>query len=208
MDGGGRESNTKVARVIESYGLEAMGARLEASWTAESGERTSLRDLADEFNETVLETALREAGASPLDAAVSSLYETLEDGSGSAATRTRRRLEREGLDVDALTADFVTHQAIHTYLTEARGASLPTDDRSATERKVETIEKLRGRTAAVTESAIASLANAGELDNAEYDVLVDVRTICPNCGADAAAGEVIRQGGCDCGDSTEPVAGE
>ena len=39
--------NTKVARVIREYGLDGMGAKLEAEWTGEAGERTSLRDLAD-----------------------------------------------------------------------------------------------------------------------------------------------------------------
>jgi len=52
------------------------------------------------------------------------------------------------------------------------------------DRKVETIEKLQGRVSAVAESAISSLANAGELDRGDYDVLVDVRAVCPNCGTD------------------------
>lgn len=195
--------NTKVARVIEAYDLEGMGATLEAEWTADPGERTSLRDLADEFNEAVLEAALRDAGVSPLNVDVSSMYEALQGGSGSTATRARRRLEREDVDVDRLTTDFVTHQAVHTYLTKEREASLPADDRNLADRKVETIEKLQGRIAAVTESAIDSLASADELDRADYDVLVDVRTVCPNCGADAPVGVVIRQGGCDCVDSAE-----
>lgn len=190
--------NTKVGRVIEAYGLDGMGATLEAAWTGEAGERTSLRDLADEFNEAVLAAAVRETAGSSLDVEASSTYEALEDGTGSEVTRARRRLEREGVDVDELTADFVTHQAVHTYLTEDRGASLPTDEADRGERKIETIEKLQGRLSAVTESAIASLANADELDRGDYDVLVDVRAVCPNCGTDAPVGEVIRRGGCGC----------
>ncbi|MUW15450.1 hypothetical protein GJ633_12995 [Halorubrum sp. CBA1125] len=193
--------NTKVARVIEEYELEGMGAQLEAAWTGESGERTSLRDLADEFNEAVLEAALRETGAAPLDFEVSGTYEAFKHGSGPDATRARRRLEREGVDVDDLASDFVTHQAIHTYLTEARGASLPEDDAGAADRKVETIEKLQGRVTAVTESAISSLATADELDRDDYDVLVDVRAVCPNCGADTSVSELIRRGGCGCAET-------
>ena len=45
--------NTKVGRVIRAYDLDGMGANLEAAWTGESGERTSLRDLADEVDEAV-----------------------------------------------------------------------------------------------------------------------------------------------------------
>ncbi|WP_128903759.1 rod-determining factor RdfA [Halorubrum amylolyticum] len=193
-------SNTKVGRVIEERGLDGMGATLEAAWTGESGERTSLRDLADEFNEAVLEAALREAGVSSLNVEVESTYEALRSDSGPEATRARRRLEREGVDVEELTGDFVTHQAVHTYLTREREASLPESDDDLAERKVETVEKLQGRVAAVTESALASLANADELDRDGYEVLVDVRAVCPDCGTDTPVGELIRRGGCGCTD--------
>lgn len=198
--------NTKVARVIRTYGLDEMGAELEAAWTGASGERTSLRDLADEFNVAVLQAALGEVGVSSLSVDPSSTYEALRSDSGSSATRARRRLEREGVDVDELTGDFVTHQAIHTYLTQEREASLPAADDDMADRKVETIEKLQGRVSAVAESAITSLANADELDCGDYDVLVDVRAVCPNCGTDAPVGELIRQGGCGC--TSDPATGD
>jgi hypothetical protein len=192
---------TKVARVIEEYDLEGMGAQLEAAWTGENGERTSLRDLADEFNEAVLEAALQEAGVTPLKFEVSGAHESLRNGSGPETTRTVRRLEREGVDPDTLAGDFVTHQAIHTYLTKEREASLPEKNGYPVNRKIETIEKLQERVAAVTESAVSSLASADELDKEEYDVFVDVRAVCPACGSDYTVGELIRQGGCEC--STE-----
>lgn len=202
------ETNTKVARVIRKYGLDSMGATLETAWTGENGERTSLRDLADEFNEAVLEAALRDADASSLSIDVSSAYESLRGESGSAATRARRRLEREGIDADELSEDFVTHQAVHTYLTQAREASLPAADEDAAARKAETIEKLQGRTSAVAESAISSLANADRLDRGDYDVLVDVRAVCPRCGTDTPVGELLRQGGCGCATDGETPDGD
>lgn len=189
---------TKVARVIEEHDLEGMGAQLEAEWTGETGERTSLRDLADEFNEAVLEAALREAGVSPLNFEVAGTYDALSGGSGPESTRAERRLEREGVDLDVLAKDFVTHQAIHTYLTKEREASLPENKRNPVKRKIETIEKLQGRVAAVTESTVSSLASADELDGDEYDVLVDIRVVCPACGSDCPVGELLRQGGCKC----------
>lgn len=196
--------NTKVARVIREYKLEGMGARLEAAWTGEEGERTSLRNLADEFNEAVLEAALREESVSSL-IDVSSMYTTLNNNSDSSATRARRRLERQGIDVDKMTKDFVTHQAVHTYLTQEREASLPAADSDMADRKAETIEKLQGRTSAVAESTISSLANGDKLDKDNYDVLVDVRAICSNCGSDMAVGELIRQGGCGCTTGSAPT---
>jgi hypothetical protein len=120
---GGRR--TKVARIIDEYELTGMGARLEAAWTGESGNRQSLRDLADEFNEAVVESSLRDVESTPLEFEVSGTYHALSDESNADATRARRRLEREGVDVDELESNFVTHQAIHTYLKRDRDATLP-----------------------------------------------------------------------------------
>jgi hypothetical protein len=188
----------KVARIIQKYDLDGMGASLEAAWTGEAGERTSLRDLADEFNEAVLEAAVREESVSLFNIDVSSTYAALRGDSDSSVTRPRRRLEREGVDIDELTGDFVTHQAIHTYLTQEREASLPSTDNGMVDRKAKTIEKLQGRTSAVAESAISSLANTDKLDKDNYDVLVSVRAVCPDCGSDTAVEELIRRGGCGC----------
>lgn len=198
-----RSRGTKVARVIDKYGLSEMGEELEAAWTGESGERTSLRDLADEFNERVLKETLRESDISALNFEVSGTYKTLRHGSGSEETRTRRRLEREGVDVDALRSDFVTHQAVHTYLTKERGATLPERDENAVERKIETIDKLNSRVAAVTDTAIQSLIPDEELERTSYEVLVDVRVVCSACGSDHSVGELLRQGGCDCADQAD-----
>ena len=189
---------TKVARIIDEYELSGMGAELEAAWTGEAGERTSLRDLADEFNEAVLEEVLRESGVSPLGFEVTGTYEALRHGSGSDETRARRRLEREGIGVSELSNDFVTHQAVHTYLTKEREATLPEHDENAVDRKIETLDKLNGRVAAVTDSAIESLIPDEELDRTNYEVLVDVRVVCSTCGSGHSVGDLLRQGGCDC----------
>ena len=196
-----RKRGTKVARLIEKYELSGMGAELEAAWIGDAGERTSLRDLADEFNETILRAVLKANGISLSNFEVDGTYEALRRGSGSDETRARRRLEREGVDVEELTGDFVTHQSVHTYLTDERNASLPDHDEDAVERRTETIEKLEGRTAVVTEASIGSTLPDEELDRVDYDVIVDVQVVCSACGSTYDAGELLRQGGCDCGES-------
>lgn len=193
---GGRR--TKVARVIGEYDLDGMGEQLEVAWTEESGERTSLRSLADEFNLAVLKAALRKSGISSMNFEVSATYESFKYGSGSERTRAERRLEREGIDPDSLSSDFVSHQAIHTYLKKDRKASLPKNETDPVEGKVKTIEKLQGRVTAVTESATSSLLSADHLDRDDYEILVNVRAICPDCGSDYPIGELLRRGGCQC----------
>jgi hypothetical protein len=49
---------SKVARLIEEYELEGLGADLEARWTGDDNERMSLRDLATFFNQQLLRQAL------------------------------------------------------------------------------------------------------------------------------------------------------
>ncbi len=193
---------TKVERVIDTYELEEWGARLEAEWLGEGGNRTSLRDLATEFNIAVLQEALREAGGTPTRRDVENTYEILtdDDATSSERIRKRRSLERTGVDIDDVRSDFVTHQAIHTYLTTVREAELPKndDDESRRERKKETIQRLASRTQVVTDSTIDELVRAELLTEQNYDVLVSVTVVCENCGTTYTVGELIDSGGCDC----------
>lgn len=193
-------SRSKVARVIDEYDLEGWGDRLERKWLGNGGERTSLRDLATEFNVAVLRAALQEAGESTIESDVESAYRTLtdDDVSESDTIRKRRDLERAGVDVDEVLSDFVTHQAIHTYLTDVREAKLERNDEDRAERKKETIQRLLNRSQVVTESTIEELANADLLTDRDYEVFVNARIVCEDCGQDYAVDELIDQGGCDC----------
>lgn len=199
-DESGRRRRTKVERVIEAYGLDGWGERLEAAWLGDGRERTSLRDLAREFNLAVLRAALREAGESPIDADVESAYRILtdDDVSRSDEVRKRRELERAGVDVDGVLSDFVTHQAVHTYLTNVRGAELDRDEADRLDRKRETIQRLATRTQVVTASTLGELVQADLLTDRDYDVFVDVRAVCGRCGTDYAVDDLIERGGCDC----------
>jgi hypothetical protein len=190
----------KVERVIEAYDLEGLGDELERRWTGRAGERESLRSLADRFNRAVLRAALDAAGASPLDGEVENTYRLLrgDDVSPGMRTEVRRQLEREGVDLDGVESDFVSHQAIHTYLREHRGAELETEEESRVEKEARTIRRLQGRISVVTESGLERLANANDLTIGDFDVLADVQVYCSDCGSQYEAVELIERGGCDC----------
>lgn len=192
--------NSKVGRVIEEYGLEGQGEWLETHWTGDGVERRSLRDLADAFNRRLLGAAMEDAGMDPLGNDVESAYEVLTDDDASSGTRVdlRNRLEWNGVDVASLEADFVSHQAVHTYLTKARGVDREEPETDRRQKGIETIEGLQGRTQAVTTDTLERLANAGEIDLEGFDVFVDVRVICDECGTQYQVSELIEQGGCDC----------
>lgn len=192
--------NSKVSRMIEQYDLEGQGEWLETHWTGDGVERRSLRNLADAFNRQLLKAAMQDAGMTPLENDVESAYERLSDDDASSGARVelRNRLEWNGIDVESLESDFVSHQAIHTYLRKVRDAKREEPDTDPREKELGTIERLQGRTQVVTTDSLERLAKRGIVDLAGFDVLVDIRVICDNCGSQHQATELIDQGGCDC----------
>ena len=191
--------NSKVGRVIEEYGLDGQGAWLETHWTGDGVERRSLRDLADAFNRRVLSAAMQEAGMDSLETDVESAYRLLTDDDASSGARVelRNRLEWNGVDVEAVESDFVSHQAVHTYLRKVRDAEREEPDVNR-EKELETIERLVGRTQVVTADSLERLAKQGELTLDGFDVLVDVRVVCDRCGSQYQVADLLSQGGCNC----------
>lgn len=191
--------DNKVARVIDEYDLEGWGQRLEDRWTGTDGERESLRDLAESLNQAVFQAALIRSEISMTERDAVSAFETLTDDSVSRADRLRkeRELDREGLDVDAVRSDFVTHQTIHTYLTDVRETSL-SETPVQPDREAESIQRLQGRATAVVESTLDRLIGRDALADREYGVFADIQIVCEDCGTSYDADELIREGGCTC----------
>lgn len=193
--------NSKVARLIEEYDLEGLGDTMESRWLGEDGDRTSLRDLADFFNKQLLERALTNAGQSPLETDVEKTYTNLtsEETSSGVRTNTRKQLDRQGVDVEKLETDFLTYQAVRSYLKEFRGAEYqqPSDE-TKLRKDIESIQRLENRVVSVTEDRIEKLRDTGRLNIDEFDVLLDVTVLCQECGSQYETSELINRGGCDC----------
>lgn len=196
------EPTTKVGRLVERYDLgEEFGDRLEAAWLGEGLERRSLRDLADLFNRELLAAAMDEAGMSTLDGEVENIYRLLTDDDVSSGMQTdaRRRLDRNGIDVESLERDFVSYQAIRTYLKNVRNAEY--DDSADTDRVenvAESVRRLRSRTVSVAEGNLDQLRNADDLALGESRVFVDISVLCEECGGQYSFDELLERGGCDC----------
>jgi len=192
---------SKVGRVIEEYDLEGVGQTLERRWTGATAQRWSLRDLADWFNQRVLEAALAANDRLPADEAIESTYRFLTDEavSPTAHTQTRRDLEQRGIEVDELESAFVSHQAVHTYLTSYRGASLDDTVQTETPGEVEaTIDRLQSKTAAVTASKVERQVRAGNIDVGDPEAIVTIDVVCTECGDSFGVGELLDVGGCRC----------
>jgi hypothetical protein len=190
---------SKVARLLEEDDLEGLGAEMEARWTAEE-DRMSLRALAAYFNQEVLRRRLEAAGIDTLDGELENIYRLLTDEDVSAAerTRVRRRLQRDDLDVEAVEDDFVTYQAIRTYLKEYRDAEYIQEDRDPIEREVENVERLRGRVDTVTSGKLEQLGERGDLSLGSFRTVVDVKVVCEDCHSQYDVLDLLDRGGCDC----------
>ena len=194
-----RGPGSKVARLLEEYDLKELGAEMEARWTAE-GDRMSLRSLAAYFNQQMLKSRLDDAGVDTLDGELENIYRLLTDDDISTAerTRVRRSLKRDALDVDAIEDDFVTYQAIRTYLTEYRDAEYVRDVRDPIEREVENVERLRGRVDTVTSGKLEQLRENGDLAIGSFRTVVDVKVVCEDCHSQYDVLNLLKYGGCDC----------
>jgi len=197
-----RERRSKVARLIDEYELQGLGTKLEQQWTADE-DRKSLRDLARYFNQQLLQRTLEEANVQYLDGEIENTYRLLTDDEVSSAesTRVKRRLERDGTDVDALETDFVTYQAIRSYLKDHRGAEYTPAETDPLEREATNVQKLRGRMATVTGGKLEQLRASDELTLGEFRTLADIRVVCEDCNTQFDALDLLNRGGCNCTDS-------
>ena len=194
--------NSKVSRLIDEYDLSGMGERLANFWLGTDGERRSLRELADHFNRELLRTEMENAGMTTLDGEVANTYRllTVDEVSTGVRTQAETILERNNIDPEDLQQDFVSHQAIHTYLTKQRGverSSEPTNQ-DRIEKTTDTIQRLSSRLVAVAEKRLQSLRNAGTITLGTFSVFVDVRVVCEDCGTHADVRTLLTDGGCDC----------
>ena len=194
------EPRYKVQKVIQQYDLNSMGTELESRWLGEGTESSSLRDLAAYFNCEVLKSALNDTERPQFNGGVKNIYRLLTDDNVSRGEqiRVQKSLEREDINVERLTDDFVTHQAIHTYLTKGRDVekSESTGDRLKSARK--TIHRLRSRLIAVSETTLSNLRETNVITLGSFDVFVNISVHCTDCGSHMSISELFNNHGCEC----------
>lgn len=189
----------KVDRVAATYDLEELGDELERRWLDGGSDAASTRELADLFNRRVLAAAIDESDVFTLDDDVEGAYRTLTDEADADRSLVRSRMEQGGIDVDAVLGDFVSHQTIYRYLTDHRGVERSDpDDAERSAKAVERIQRLRGRTSAVTEETVDRLRASGALTVDEFSVLNDIQVLCEGCGRSYDVVELIERGRCAC----------
>jgi len=187
----------KVGRVTREYEVPNADSRIVDEW--QSG--TSVRQLARELNEDLIESGLAGANLGTVEWSLSPVYEALhtDELSEAEAIEIRRELDRAGVDVERLSSDLVSHQTVYRHLTQCLDASR-SDDRTPEQRREtarDTVYALQQRTELVTESTIETLLSAGVADLGDPEVVVDVQVVCGDCGRSLDFETAITDG-CDC----------
>lgn len=197
----GSHTRSKVARLIDEYGLTDIGRDLERAWLGEGTERQSLRALADRFNKALLLAAIRDADMDIVEGEGQNYYRLLSDDSVSAGTRVeaRNRLEQAGVDVSGLQEDFITYQAIRHYLTNVRGVSYNSNDSTDSVQKEQgVLERLQSRVESVVRDTVNRLRATDNIAVGEYRVFVSIDILCQDCGEQFSVSELLGHGGCGC----------
>lgn len=193
----GRES--KVLRLIREYERQSLGEELERLWTRDEN-RWSLRELADHFNRELLRTALREAGMGGLDGEAANYYRLLTDDSVSPGDHVEatRRLEQAGVDVERLRGEFVSYQAVRTYLKNHRNAEYEQATGDRVSREAESIQQFSDRTEAIVQDKITRLQQREHITVGTPSVTVQLRVHCSDCNSQYSVDQLLDRGHCNC----------
>ncbi|MFA1611775.1 rod-determining factor RdfA [Halobellus rubicundus] len=198
-------TRSKVGDLIHRYEMGDIGRELEDRWLGNGYDSQSLRSLAEWFNRRLLRTKLERNGMTPLDGEVANMYRLLssDDVTAGARVEAESTLEDNGIDPERLKREFVSHQAIHTYLTKFRGASKDGSSADPREKAQNTIQKLRNRLIAVIENSLEQLRERQRITLGEFNILLDIQILCEDCGASYSVTELFDRGGCDCEPESE-----
>jgi len=193
----GNRCNYKVGRVLEEYDLTELDADLVEMWLGEVSDKSySLRELSEHINKHLLRTAMERAGIDPLDGEIEETYQLLrvDDISDEVRQKVVHRLKREGVNVEELEEDFVTHQAVHTYLTKFRGGD--PEARESTE--PQTGEDLLDELSDIAAEALELARERGEIEIDDFHLDIELRVYCDECAKTYSLEELFDDGGCRC----------
>lgn len=197
----------KVGRAADRYDLTDLDTDLQERHDA----GTSLRALATTVNKRILRTAVERSGGDvstivSSDRGVDALFDVLDGSEETTETervRVKTRLEQAGIDIEAVTDDWVSHATIKNHLNECLSVDTSRETSITESDAVNTVEWTRTRSENVVAETIQRLQNADLLEVGEPTTSVNIRITCENCGRSYTVRELLDAGGCACTDEEE-----
>lgn len=200
------DCSCKVGRVVERRGL----AGLDDELRRRRADGASLRALTEVVNRRVLAAALDRVadgaqmddlfGAVSDDRAVRLVYEALagDDAGAERRARVRTRLSQRGVDVDAVTDDWVTHPTVRRHLRECLGVDTGRNGSVTPDDAMDTIEWSRSRSEGVLGRTFERLDDAGLVRTGDLEVSATFQLTCAGCGHTYRPRQLLEEGGCAC----------
>jgi hypothetical protein len=192
------QCNCKVSKSAQKYGKLELAEEIGRRWAEDN---KSVRTLADEFNQTLLKSALNQAGADLLKGEVANLYKLLQsEGTGEdQQIKAKARLDNRGIEPNTLLADFVSYQTIYRHLRRCldleRDINSDDNDRSKLKARIRALET---RTEKVTQKTISQFKDGDEASVKEPKVHLDITVFCEECNASMSLQEIFDGKKCLC----------
>ncbi|MFP8954865.1 rod-determining factor RdfA [Natrialbaceae archaeon A-arb3/5] len=185
----------KVGRTIAVYDLYDFNDELKRR--KESG--SSLRSLAEFMNTRVVERALEEAAVDIVGDPVD-IYEKLtsDEVRSSQRKELESKLQQQGVDIEQLQSDFVSHQTMKWHLNDcldidtSRAASIDFN------RERGTIEWSQARCENVISQSLSRLQQADELQTGSLHITQTVRVTCTDCNRTYKINDLLAERTCEC----------
>lgn len=194
----------KVNRVMRKYGLEHLGDEMVSLWTSTGEDRLTLRELEAWFNKKVTAKAISksEFEIDLVEPYAEQVYGVLRGDDDTVETDRevlKGELKQKGVKVDDLMEDFVSYQAVNTWLKKSKGAEPPEKDTSQEReaKMIARVRKLRSRCEKVGVDSIELLRKMGDVTTAPVDVDVRFTVTCKECKFPMPITEFISKGGCE-----------
>lgn len=188
----------KVGRNAARYGIKELDNDLGDQ---RRKHQASLRDLADYVNAQFLDAAIDATNATVAGDATA-IYHALT----SDEIPTHRQVEVTdqltaiGIDVEQLTDDFVSYQAIRHHLQNCLDIDTSRSGVESLEEGLNLIQWARQRAETVISRTITRLQRLGILTTGGLDVTVTVSITCESCNKVYRPTELLDQGHCACPD--------
>jgi len=198
------DPSCKVGKSAVEFGIEDTLERI----VAERRQGASFRDLADEFNMAIVESALEAADlgdSRSIHAAMvgedvaTPVYRILQGNSeaGIESAELRARLSSAGVDVPRVEGAFVSHVTMRSHLQDCVGVS-PDESGPSLDQIVNTIRGARTRSLNIIQSSVDRAIRYGLFDTGPLTVEMVVRATCQECGDQFYLSDLIEERQCSC----------
>lgn len=189
----------KAGRVAANYGItDYLDETLADQWSATDG--PGLRTLANQFNKSILETALTESGDTPLEGEADVIYDQLTADRDGSASRVERRLEKKDIDPNSLRDSFISYKTIDRHFKNCIDRERETTDPMSKTDAINRLRALNRRVEKVAEKTLDEVDTHSSIGFEDPAVSASVTVVCSECGERKSFTTAVKDG-CACTDA-------